>query len=861
MSLVIEKYADSHKPEENSVDLSSCNNNVTLKLFQESIDRLSLSVRLKNVCKDNKIYTLQDFLNVDDNQWMKFPNFGQRSLYEVQGVRNAISSHEQLNKIIGIKKETLDGSKDNEEHWQKYVIPKDEIMMLPIDLFKMSIRAWNALKADKITTIGGLLAIKEDDFLKIPNFGKKSLQEIREIKDIIFSPEQLNKIIIKITGEENIDGFFEDLSGFTKELSDDIQKSIYIQRIKATNPSTLQYFADVFDLTRERVRQIESKIINKLVGIFTLHAKSFKKLFDKYGPIIKFTVIEELKGHEEYFPVIINCSNRLPFKIYPKEKIFCNRSFDIESFDIEASEDVSEDIIRERVSEHLKSVIKSDGECLENFNALKKYFLDKFLNNKVVFFEKNRIPANRFAIIKIFLKTYCRDTMEFAIFFDLYKKTMIENGFWDNKNLIFDENTLLRSMLPSRDDIIWTTGRKLRYFAPEQYENLFKQINLKQYKNKEISSKKIFSDYSDLMREYDVRNEYELHNLMKKMLNDNSVVFGRMPTLSFGNSNREQQVRKLLLELAPISPQDLADAYKEAYGVETNVFHANYAPCVLEFYKDGIYDVSPLIMPDRHIETLKNILTKDFYWIDDVEKIYTDNFADANPSFINTYNFDKIGYNIASTYVFSKKFKTFEAYIKHWIGENKVINIQDNRNLRSLGTFYVILAEMKKNLDLIEFQKDRYIKIKELYKVSVTKDDLYVFIKNVKEFVEDKYFTIQSLRNDGFSDQKLEDLGFEDFFYASILSSDNNFQAKRLGGTFLIKRDTRQINIPDFLTFIMGNKRRMDVYDLMTYLYDRYGLLLDRQSILAYVRDSELYYNEIMDKIYINYDEFFNSEL
>ena len=43
-------------------------------------------------------------------------------------------------------------------------------------------------------------------------------------------------------------------------------------------------------------------------------------------------------------------------------------------------------------------------------------------------------------------------------------------------------------------------------------------LELTKYKNIEYSSLKIFRDNLDLMKEYDVQDEYELHNLLKKNL-------------------------------------------------------------------------------------------------------------------------------------------------------------------------------------------------------------------------------------------------------------------------------------------------------------------------------------------------------
>ena len=50
-----------------------------------------------------------------------------------------------------------------------------------IDELELSIRVMNGLKNNGIDTIGDLVKLTEGEFLRTPNFGRKSLNEIREI--------------------------------------------------------------------------------------------------------------------------------------------------------------------------------------------------------------------------------------------------------------------------------------------------------------------------------------------------------------------------------------------------------------------------------------------------------------------------------------------------------------------------------------------------------------------------------------------------------------------------------------------------------------------------------------------------------
>ncbi len=69
----------------------------------------------------------------------------------------------------------------------------DQIAIEDLDL---SVRAYNCLRANDINTIGQLLSRKEEELLSLRNFGKKSLDEIRErlVEKGFVEPNQMDTI-------------------------------------------------------------------------------------------------------------------------------------------------------------------------------------------------------------------------------------------------------------------------------------------------------------------------------------------------------------------------------------------------------------------------------------------------------------------------------------------------------------------------------------------------------------------------------------------------------------------------------------------------------------------------------------------
>ena len=57
----------------------------------------------------------------------------------------------------------------------------DPIMLRPVDELELTVRSANCLKAENANYIGDLVQKTENELLRTPNLGKKSLNEIKEI--------------------------------------------------------------------------------------------------------------------------------------------------------------------------------------------------------------------------------------------------------------------------------------------------------------------------------------------------------------------------------------------------------------------------------------------------------------------------------------------------------------------------------------------------------------------------------------------------------------------------------------------------------------------------------------------------------
>jgi DNA-directed RNA polymerase subunit alpha len=64
---------------------------------------------------------------------------------------------------------------------EKETLPFNRNLLKKVEELELSVRSANCLKNDNIVYIGDLVQKTESDMLRTPNFGRKSLNEIKEV--------------------------------------------------------------------------------------------------------------------------------------------------------------------------------------------------------------------------------------------------------------------------------------------------------------------------------------------------------------------------------------------------------------------------------------------------------------------------------------------------------------------------------------------------------------------------------------------------------------------------------------------------------------------------------------------------------
>jgi hypothetical protein len=385
-------------------------------------------------------------------------------------------------------------------------------------------------------------------------------------------------------------------------------------------------------------------------------------------------------------------------------------------------------------------------------------------------------------------------------------------------------------------------------------------LHLEQFKDVEIASFKLFEDNNYLMEEYNIIDGYELHNLLKKTENiwnfDGAyqVDFGRMPFIVFGNASREKQVRNLLFQVAPVSAEEFDKLYEEEYGVLSATVAANFHKYIDEFYHSGSFEIDQPLLNEQEVSFMLDYLSEDFYFIEDVKRRFLDEFGEHRIGSINARTLKQLGYDVFSNYILKNTYASAREYFETILTAKDTIDVgaMDSR-LGYVQMFITTLNLLRQSFDLIEYEDRQFIKYSRIQKIypDITKERLDRYADELISSIDDDYFTVESAGHKGF-DLMSSKLGLSKWFDASLVRTSDKVRFARSGGTFIFRKGETTFTTIDFLHFLLEKNEMLDYYELDSILKDEYGINIDRNNLICLIKESDMYYDDILDRFYIS---------
>ena len=847
-----------------------------VRTFPLSIESLNLTVRAYNCLKRAKISTIQQILNMTCEELIHVKNLGQKSYDET--IAAVVKAVREVPVDVESGNITPQSAIYNDEELLEEKEPLVEYASddRPIELLNFGARTYNCLKRAKIKTVQQLLDTDQDDLLRVKNLGRKSLLEIELFKKTYAPPESLSlsdsftsdNLMPRVLAAFQIP--FKGLSfqEIKQALPEAVEESLIKQTIgKLIASSELEYvdfrcyktypsfytFYDSFlqslgereyevfsrryagetleaiaqdqGITRERIRQIEKKLNRKLREIYSKNTG--------------YSVFDE----DYYETLFTKCD--LPDSFWAEELGLPQPS------------------IRYLKNSYSHGTAKPD-EVLsdEDVPIGLRYRLKSFLDRDKVRIDGILFARKRSEIEEYALRKYAQNELPFEQFVKLYNGLLESNGIPFDEKLYYTEDNLRSRTNRFGDSLycLWKQGERMRFYdiQARDYAEMLDALCLESYQNTEVSTRKFMALHPDLMEKYDIRDPYELHNLLKKIAGQyglDGVQFSRQPMLQFGTFDRDKAIWDALVLLSPVTQADLCDYLYQEYGYEKLTTAINYLKPLSQYCHNGVYSVDYQHIPEWRIEPLQNALTADFYYVDEIKEVYISLFRDADENDINPRSLKSLGFLVNNTYVI-QGYSSADAFFRNLLTRDDVYSAREYiSRFGSIQMFNQVYAELLHTHVIFKYEQDQIITLRRLERFGISAEIIEDYCAAVQDYLDaDCYFTIESLRQDGFTHQ-LDSLGFSDFFYASLLGVDKRFSVQRAFGTPVLYNGmvSGQFSVADFIVSQLRDYDSVDLDEFIQDIQDRFGIKIpERYEVTYAIKGTELYYDDIMDKVYLD---------
>ena len=470
-----------------------------------------------------------------------------------------------------------------------------------------------------------------------------------------------------------------------------------------------------------------------------------------------------------------------------------------------------------------------------------------------------RLPLERSRLEYHFLRYYCKETLSWDAFTQAYNRFLEGLDIPHTEKLYITQENRRGRLNRFASDlrcVLWTPGQRMRYYDIDGRDatDLLETLELGAYENIEFSTLKLFREHPELMARYDIRDHYELHNLLKKLVPEGSYHdfhCDRTPTIWFGRVDRTELLLELLLENAPIAKVELAELLHARYGVDKGtILGSGYLKEIEDYSHLGVYIIDAKVMTAEQMAMLKNALTEDFYFIDEVKRIYTELEPTGDPELVNPYNLKQMGFVVRDKYVL-QNWPTIEAYLRNLLSGDLVELAPLRKRYGSIQSWYETLRDLRYNFELLEFEPDKAVSLGKLERSGVTKQDLRDFCEAVYcHLPEGAFFTARSLEQSGFCAQ-LYELGFSELFYAKLLCCDGRFSYNPMMGQLVLHKGAESVNTCSFLSYLVDRLQKVDIYDLIRILREEYGCeSVTKTHIKQALQGSRVFYDPILERLY-----------
>ncbi len=559
------------------------------------------------------------------------------------------------------------------------------------------------------------------------------------------------------------------VSQYLSEHEADFDPRNYDVLTRRLHGESLQEIGELYNLSRERVRQILIKTVSKLPSIF-----------------------------EDYY--------KIPYEHFKLTKAeFCNAFLECGAIGYEflfikfKKGDVI--VCEETVSEY--TGLFSD--------RMKQYWREEAIRR-----DKKHVTRTEMIYRVLLSNSDCAMSMEE---FEAEYYNYLERRSYPKERLTINIRSV-SNHFRSAPYIVFDKENRVRYCEADA-KVIWENIDFTQYKDLIISAELIYRDYVELMDEQDIRDGYELFYVIKSSLenwdgSDFEISCRRVPIMVLGSGDEARQALQLLKEISPIDFYGYYEAYEERFGVRSANGNPVITGALAHYYLDGEYSVDVTAIESEDAEQLSKALSKKSFWFnDEVEKLFREICIHSSEDAFNKAAFKRIGYTLNIGYLYNDDYGTVINYFDQEIFSKDILDLNEyDRRLLVLSAFEAALYKKRMGLEYIEVAPKVYMTVSELEKIyGLSIENIY----ELQEWIshcDQKYYNAHSVWNElreAGLDKKLQE---NEWLCTCIFRQQQTVFSQQVAGGIILCKNSGELNLGAICQWLVEKNGKMSVQNL-----------------------------------------------
>ena len=574
-----------------------------------------------------------------------------------------------------------------------------------------------------------------------------------------------------------------------------------------TEGESLQDIGDLFDLTRERVRQITVKLVRK-----------FPRLF------------------EDYFSE--------PYQHFHLLKAQFLRAFP----------EISEEGYEFLAIRYSRGKVALTRKALEEYTGLWKDQLALFLDEEEVRDDKKTVSKTEM-VMRVLIGN-SDNPLSIEEFEAEYYRYIDRKGYPADRLKI--NIRTVGNHLRNTKGIVFNRDNKVRYCSADP-RVVWKTVDFGQYKNMVISSDLIFRDYQDVMEELDIRDGYELFYVIKSSISLwNEKLFPihcrRVPVIVLGDASEEKQAIKLLKEISPVAYLDYYEAYEERYGLRKESAQGNpvISNAVGTYYIDGQYIIDAPAIDERDIVPFQKALSKrDIWFIEDIEEIFDSICVHTTHDAINASAFRRIGYTLHTAYAYNASYGTALNFFDKIVFSKDIVDLSSlDRRILNLSMFGSALDKKKKSLEYVETAPKILMsleKLKEAY--GLTLEDIRELQNMLSVYYHLPYFNGRSIWQEVKDLPSIHKLQGNDWLLTCIMRQQESIASLSVAGGIILSLESTSLSLSRICEWLSSMHGAMSINGLEKVFNDTFGTRISASKLAEKLKTSGSWNEVVTDSM------------